>query len=977
MAAPARTAFGDTGSREAMIPSRLVRVRLGLTQFGTSYLLLVMLTLIGCVNYDLSLGYGLTFLLAGVWVITAGQAVRAARRLNVRVSPPPATVAGSEAVYTVHVGAPDRDVPLAVIVTTTQGDTRYVNARVRAGEPRTIGVAVPARVRGRLGLTSVRVGALDPLAIWQATIRPSPAAGDAWDVAVHPIPEPAAPPLPPRVETGVGDGMRRTKGDQEFAGLRPYVPGDSPRQVSWRHVARTGTLLTRETDAPLGSAVHLDWHDTAGSVSTELRVSRLAAWIATLRVAGQPFSLQLPGQALAPGAGDAHANRALDALAAMTPLPDVPTSKVGRTSAAVGLNPAAMRSTLIALAFALAPAVLREPVWITALIAGLLVHTDWRVHHARPPIPTWVLGVVAGVSAALLAGSYGTLLGRDAGTALLALLAALKTAESGTRRDANLLILLALFVASTHYFFGQGPLTALHSVLAAWALLAAAARWTVTAPEEPLLPENRSAVQAGTALALAIPLALTLFVLFPRPSGPLWHLAVQGRATTGLASEITAGEYSDLAQNRAVAFRADFQGPVPPAPDRYWRGPVYESYDGQRWAQIRQSSASASVDFSGSSWTYTMTLEPNNSPWLPVLDAPAALPAGTFMTTNFQAYMLRPPTTRERLTVQSRQARLGVREYDERLRYDQTLPVGESPRAVALAASWKALEPEDRVRAALAYFQQGGFTYTLSPPTLPRHDRVDAFLWDSKQGFCEHYASAFTFLMRAAGIPARIVGGYLGGELNPDGGYLIVRQQDAHAWSEVWLAGQGWVRVDPTALIAPARINAGVQTALGSPQATAAPAPNPVQRLQLRLDAIQNRWDDLIIGYGDQQQQSLLSRAGLGSVGSGRYVLAVLGLLLLALLPAALWRRRGVRPRDPAARALHDLTARLKLPREPGETPTAYAERARILWPVLGPALDAVVHAYHAARYAPGDGTVAQRDLRAAVQRVRRPSRTP
>ncbi|THF87792.1 DUF3488 domain-containing protein [Deinococcus sp. KSM4-11] len=971
MAAPSRTDL-----RAVFTPGRPVGVRLGLTQFGTSYLLLVMLTLIGCVNYDLSLGYGLTFLLAGVWAVAAGQAMRAARRLNVRVSPPQASVAGGEAVYTVQVGAPDRDIPLAVIVTTSQGDTRYVNARVQAGEARTIGVAVPARVRGRLTLTSVRVGALDPLAIWQATLRPVPAAGEAWDVTVQPTPEAAPPPFPARVDVGGGDGTRRTRGDQEFASLRPYVPGDSPRQVSWRHVARTGTLLTRETDAPLGSAVHLDWHDTAGAGSTEDRLSRLAAWIAGLRASGHAFSLNLPGQSLAAGTGEAHATQALDALARVTPLPDAPAGKVGRTSAPVGLNAFAMRSTLIALAFALAPAVLREPVWITALIAGLLVHTDWRVHRARAPIPTWVLGVVAGISAALLAGSYGTLLGRDAGTALLALLAALKTAESRTRRDANLLILLALFVASTHYFFGQGPLTALHSVLAAWTLLAAAARWTVTAPDEPPLTENRSAVQAGMALALAIPLALTLFVLFPRPSGPLWHLAVQGKASTGLASEITAGEYSDLAQNRAVAFRADFQGPVPPASERYWRGPVYEAYDGQRWTQIRQSSASASVDFSGPSWTYTMTMEPSSSPWLPVIDAPATLPAGTFMTTNFQAYMLRPPSTRERVTVQSRVARLGVREYDERLRFDQTLPAGESPRAVALAASWKTLEPEDRVRAALSFFGQGGFTYTLSPPTLPRHDRVDAFLWGSKQGFCEHYASAFTFLMRAAGIPARIVGGYLGGELNPDGGYLIVRQQDAHAWSEVWLAGQGWVRVDPTALIAPARVNAGVQTALGSPQATAAPAPTALERMRLRLDSIQNRWDDLVIGYGDEQQQTLLTRAGLGSVGGARYLVAVLALVTLALLPAALWRRRATRPRDPAARALHDLTVRLHLPRHPGETPTAYAERARSLWPSLAPALDAVVQAYHAARYAPGDGGDPQVALRAAVRRVRRPPRS-
>lgn len=964
-----------SGVPDAVPPAR-PRLRLTLTQFGLSYLLLILLTLIGCVNYNLSLGYGLTFLLAGVWVVTAGQAVRAARSLSVRVVAPRSAVAGGEAVYTVHVTAPARDVPLAVIVKTSQGDTRYVNARVPAGAMHPVAVAVPARLRGALTLTSVRVGALDALAIWQASLRLDPVAGTSWQVAVHPAPEPAAPPPPARPHAASGSGARRTRGDEDFAGLRPYAPGDSPRQMSWRHVARTGTLLLRETDAPGGEATVLDWNDTAGAGTGEARVSRLAAWIAALRASGRPYALRVPGLTVPVGIGEAHAERALDALAGVTPLPPPVSSRVGRTSAPVGLTASAMRSTVIALAFALAPAALRAPWWVTTLIAGLLIHTDWRVQRGRAAIPTWVLGVVAGVSGALLVGTYGTLLGRDAGTALLALLAALKTAETRTRRDANLLILLALFVASTHYFFGQGPLTALHSVLSAWVLLTAAARWTVTSPGETVLPEGRAARQAGILMALAMPLALTLFVLFPRPAGPLWHLSVQGQATTGLASEITAGEYSDLAQSRAVAFRADFQGSVPPALDRYWRGPVYEAYDGQRWRQVRQGGTSASVDASGPQWTYTLTMEPTSSPWLPVLDAPVTLPTGTFLTTNFQAVMLRPPATRQRLTVQSRQARLGVRESGERLRYDLTLPAGESPRAVALAATWRTLEPEDRVQAALTYLQQGGFTYTLSPPALPQRDRVDAFLWGARQGFCEHYASAFTFLMRAAGIPARIVGGYLGGEFNPDGGYLIVRQQDAHAWSEVWLAGQGWVRVDPTALIAPARVNADVQTALDSPLATAAPSPGALARLQLRLDAVQNRWDDLVIGYGGEQQQSLLARVGLGDVGSARYSAALLALLVLALLPAALWRRRAAVPRDPAARALHDLTVRLRVPRDPGETPTAYAARVRAVWPTLAPALDAVLHAYHAARYAPGDPSAALRDLRAAVRRVRRPSRT-
>ncbi|PNY80580.1 transglutaminaseTgpA domain-containing protein [Deinococcus koreensis] len=952
---------------------RPARLRLGLTQFGTSFLVLVLLTLIGCVNYDLSLGYGLTFLLAGVWVVAAAQALQAARRLRVSVSAPAEATAGQDARFTLRVSAEGRGLPLAVIATTTQGDTRYLNARVPDGEALNLSLRVPARVRGPLGLSGLKVGALDTLALWQVNLT-APALPS---VLVQPAPEEGAPPAPPRVQGGPGDGGRRTAGDEEFSGLRPYAPGDSPRQVSWRHVARTGTLLTRETDAPLGSATVLDWEDTAGAGELEARLSRLAAWITQLRGGQRPFALNLPGETLSAGSGDGHAQGALNALARFTPLPQPPERREHRTSPPVPLSAGPMRATLLALAFALAPAALRQPWWITALIVGLLLHTDWRVGRGREPLPTWGLGLVAGLSAALLGGTYGTLLGRDAGTALLALLAALKTAESTTRRDANLLVLLGLFVTSTQFFFSQGPLTALHTVLAAWALLAAAARWTVPAAPGQDAPQGEVLAQVGSVLALAAPLALTLFVLFPRPAGPLWTLALQGQATTGLADEITAGEFSDLAQSRAVAFRADFQGPVPPPEQRYWRGPVYEAYDGQRWGQVRQNSASASIDFTGPVWSYTLTLEPTSSPWVPALDVPARLPEGTFLTTGFQAVSLRPLTTRRRLTLESRTARLGIRENEDRLRFDQSLPPGESPRALALAAAWRALPPEDRVGAGLDFLRGGGFSYTLSPPRLPERNRVDAFLFGSRQGFCEHYASAFVFLMRAAGLPARIVGGYLGGEQNPDGGYLIVRQQDAHAWAEVWLPGQGWVRVDPTALIAPARVNAGLQTALTSPQATVAPARSPLARLQLRLDGVQSRWNDLVIGYDDLRQQQLLGWLGLGGVGSPAYLLALPILLLLALLPALWLRRQLARPRDPAARALHDLSVRLGVPRGPGETASAYALRVRQDRPHLSAGLDELVRAYHAARYAPPAPGARGRNealvaLKSALRRIRR-----
>ncbi|MBZ9749644.1 transglutaminaseTgpA domain-containing protein [Deinococcus sp. HMF7604] len=940
------------------------------TGFGLAFLLVILLTLIGCVNYGLSLGYGLTFLLGGVWVMTATQALRAARGVRVSLAPPVAVTAGGLADFSVSFSGGAE----GVLALTLRGDgAQAVGAWPLSGGVSSGTLSVPARHRGPLSVEgALRVS--DRLGLWRVAL-PAP---DPQTVLVHPAAEQGAPPAPTRTVAGSGDGAQRTRGDEEFAGLRPYAPGDSPRQVSWRHVARTGTLLTRETDAPQGRARLLDWADTAGD--PEARLSRLSAWVTELTAAGLPFALHLPGARLPVDSGEAHALAARRTLALHAPFPQAVTPP-RRPGLALTAAPArslslaqalALRGTLLALAVTLAPTALRAPVWLTALVAALLAHAAWRTRPTRPgtqplaPLPTWLLGLLAVAGGAALNAVYGTLLGRDAGTAFLALLVALKTAESRDVRDGRLLILLGLFTTSTHYFFSQGPLTALHTLLCAALLLAAAPGWTAAG-----LTLTRAALRrAGGLLALAAPLAAALFVLFPRPEAPLWQLPVQGQATTGLSSEIRAGEFSNLAQSDAVAFRADFQGEPPASSARYWRGPVYEAYDGETWRQVRGGGSPASVEPTGPAQAYTLTLEPSGTPWLLALDVPSRVPDGASITGAFQAVTFRPVTTRRRVELESRPARLGRQEDANRLAFNQLLPSGQSPRARALAQTWQGLAPAARVDAALNFLRRGGFTYTLSPPTLPAQDRVDAFLFGTRTGFCEHYASAFAFLMRASGLSARVVGGYQGGESNGD--YLIIRQRDAHAWTEVWLPGQGWVRVDPTAAIAPARLSAGVQTALTQPLATAALPPGPLAQLRLRLDTLQNRWNDLVVDYDGERQSDLLTRAGLGGVGQPAYLILLPVVVALTLLPALLVLRRRGRPADPAAGALHDLSARLRLPRAPGETAADYTARVSQARPDLAEPLGRVLLAYHAARYAPGDPAGALRDLKAAVRQVRR-----
>lgn len=764
--------------------------------------------------------------------------------------------------------------------------------------------------------------------------------------------------------SGAGEGLRRTRGDEDFSGLRAYVPGDSPRQVSWRHAARTGQLLTRETDAPAGTVLALDWADTADLREYEARVSRLAAWVGAARRLGTPFALILPGVTLSAAAGEGQARAALAALALQPPLPAPPApEKKSRPTQPLSAGP--LRFTLFALAVALGPAALRQPIWVTLIVAALLGYTAVRTLRRLPAIPTLLLGLLAGVGIVGLNAGYGTLVGRDAGTAFLVLLVALKAAETRAVRDARLLALLGLFVTLTHFFFSQGPLAAAHAVLSVLLLLAALGVWTGGGEAgHPLRTSARLALQAA-------PLAALLFVLFPRPNGPLWQLPIQDRAQTGLADQVTAGDYANLAQNSSVAFRADFTGRLPKPNERYWRGPVYEGYDGVRWTQVRVGSPSPTADPFGPSLSYTLTLEPSGKPWLLALDLPTAVPPNAFVTNAFQAVTSRPATSRTRYNLQSRAARLGVQENTQRLQFDIQLPRGESPRALALAQAWRSLQPAARVEAGLRLLRAGNFRYTLSPPALPERNRIDAFLFGTRQGFCEHFASAFTFLMRAAGLPARMVGGYLGGEVNPDGGYLIVRQQDAHTWTEVWLPGQGWVRVDPTAEVAPARVNAGLGTALTQPRAAAPPPTTPLRRAALRFDALQTRWNTWVAGYDGSQQRALLTRAGIGQVGGTTYLTVAAVLLALALLPAFALARLRPRPADPASRALDDLTRRLRLPREPGETPSTYAARAALHAPEQAEAVLEAVRVYHEARYAEdGDGK-ALRELQGVVRRIR------
>lgn len=617
------------------------------------------------------------------------------------------------------------------------------------------------------------------------------------------------------------------------------------------------------------------------------------------------------------------------------------------------------------------------PAWLSALLIGLLV---WRaliaVGRAGIP-PVFALVVGAALVAWGVASEYGTLLGRDGGTAFLLLLLALKIHETRTRRDVRILVLLGYFALGANFFFSQGPVVTLYTLAVAVSLTMVAAWWR--APDRPQGKARRTRV---VKLVLsALPLATTLFVIFPRPAEPLWTLPISGNgAQTGLADEISPGSVSRLTKSSAVAFRADFEGALPTQETLYWRGPVFDDFDGRRWVRSRTYVTGVSggplwppfIEARGPIVRYTLTHEPSGNPWVLALDYPVRGPGEARVTNAFQLVVRETITTRRRFALESAPGSLvGRREYPAILRFSAQLPSGSDPRARSLGASWANLPEGQRVERGLAFLREGGFQYTLEPPTLPDENGIDAFLFGTKQGFCEHYASAFAFLMRAAGLPARVVGGYLGGEVNPNGNYLIVRQSFAHAWTEVWLDGEGWRRVDPTGVVSPARLTGNVASSVTDPGALpplARGSNSLLTQLSLRIDALQTSWNDLV-AYDGGAQAALLARVGLGGAGGGVLVLLGASVVALAALPLLFVARgRGARP-DPLVRALDVLARRVGVERSPSESASAYAARVARLQPSVARDVQALAHEYETLRY----GRAANADaVRAFVRKVRR-----
>lgn len=622
------------------------------------------------------------------------------------------------------------------------------------------------------------------------------------------------------------------------------------------------------------------------------------------------------------------------------------------------ISPGLLRWLLLSLALAMSLHLPHLPLWMTPFLAAagiwryLVARRGWRMPGPRLLAPLALAGAIG-----VIASHHGAF-GRDASVATLALLLAFKLMETRTRRDCVLLVLAGYFLVVTVFLFQQSIAVGILTLLAVTGLTA-----TLLAAShvDDGIAWRRQAMTAVKLLAQAVPVMLALFLLFPRVPGPLWGVPQDAyRGMSGLSDTMAPGEISELSLSSAVAFRVQFEGQPPVGSRLYWRGPVLWYFDGRRWLPDRSRQAPEALSANGPLTRYRVTLEPHNRNWLFALDMPAELPGQAVLGHERQLLSQRPVRARMRYEVASSLDYTLGAELDERShQLALQLPRQGNPRARALAGRWAetAASPQQIVQHALRMYREQEFVYTLTPPRLGA-DSMDEFLFRTRRGFCEHYAGSFVFLMRAAGVPARVVTGYQGGERNPVGDYFIVRQSDAHAWAEVWLQDQGWVRVDPTAAVSPLRIEGGIADAL--PQSDELPLlarrdAGWLRELYLNWDALNNHWNQWVLGYNQQRQAQLWSRLtgqqptwrelGLSLVVTLAAIVLVLSCFLLRR------QRRRLSPLQRTYRRFLRKLAKAGVERRPGEGPQDFGRRAAAALPAQAQAITDISRHYARLRY--------------------------
>jgi hypothetical protein len=629
--------------------------------------------------------------------------------------------------------------------------------------------------------------------------------------------------------------------------------------------------------------------------------------------------------------------------------------------------------TLAVIGWTIAPHLLHLPPWCGPLALALLA---WRARLALSggALPgRWLVTTLLLLATGLTLWGERTLLGKEAGITLLVVLMSLKTLELRARRDALVVFFLGFFLVLTNFLYSQSLGTGLWLLGAVWGLLTALVLAHMPVGRPPLA---RAGAVAARAAALGVPVMVVLFLLFPR-IGPLWGLPQDAAGRTGLSGSLQLGGVASVAEDDSIALRLRFFGPVPAQEQLYFRGPVLSAFDGREWTRLAPSVPVAlrprlNLELRGTPLRYEMTVEASRLPLLPLLemtpDLEEAAPhiEGWLLTQRPDAQWQtdRPVTDRLRLQASAwLDHRHGPREAVAGLGDLVNLPPGANPRTLQWAAELRqqrhlaGADARTLATALLAHIRSGGYTYTLEPGRYGR-DAIDEFWLDRKLGFCEHYAAAFVVVMRALGVPARLVTGYQGTDPEPQDGYWIVRQSHAHAWAEYWQAGQGWMRADPTAAVAPDRIRRG--NSLRPPTGLVAGAigrldPALAARLRNAWESIDNRWNQWVLNYARNQQFELLRSLGVEAPGWEDLASLLIGLLCAAALGGAGWAWWDRRRQDPWQRLQRRVLERLAVLDVavlPHHAPRARAARVREALGPRGEPLAALLDELDRERYA-------------------------
>jgi protein-glutamine gamma-glutamyltransferase len=633
------------------------------------------------------------------------------------------------------------------------------------------------------------------------------------------------------------------------------------------------------------------------------------------------------------------------------------------------------------LALALLAHVTTLPIWVPIMAVACGLIRLGLARSGRNAPPRGVLIAVAALTMPVLFLRFHTFNGLVAGTALLSVTAGLKLLETKTQRDIYIITLIIYFVSLAALLEGDSFWLLAYLIGVCWLTTATLLRVTSSGPAPGW---RRSLRYGGRVLAQALPMALVFWLLFPRLASPLWQIPNDSKtAASGLSDSMSPGDITQLALSDEVAFRVRFDSVAPPAPERYWRGPVLDYFDGHTWTRSASGFGGAPPQQPlGVAYHYTVMMEPHQHRWLFMLDWPSSWNQPRAGLSNDYTLMQPEPLSRPVDVVGTSYTRV---QYSEPLRAgtrarDLRQPRDRNPRTQQLARELRSAHPDDMelVDAVLAMFRQQPFYYTLNPPKLSDNS-VDEFLFDTKRGFCGHYASAFAALMRAAGIPARVVTGYQGGTLNPYGDYWILRQSDAHAWTEVWIDGRGWMRIDPTAAIAPGRVEHGLADAVSAED----PLVSRWQRntpwfagARLRLDLLREIWRERILDFNQDSQRRLLELLRIPEP-DGQKLVMVLGAAMALALAWLTWQiHRGLAPpsKDVAARTYARLCAKLAaagIARKVHEGAEAYAMRVAQLRPDLAGTVTALCRHYSSLRYAAPSERITLGQFQAGVRAFR------